>query len=81
MARFFMQCEPAGITDIAYDRDVPLHSPKHVGPRQINDLVAASIEHRLDHEKTDPIMWSILIDGGRASSWRFTTTSTRAGPS
>lgn len=32
-------------------------------------------------KRPNPIIWSILIDGGRASSWRFTDTSSKAGPS
>ncbi len=38
-------------------------------------LITAFIMKRLK-----PFTWSSLIDGGSASSWRSTTTSTRAGP-
>ena len=38
-------------------------------------LITAFIMKRLK-----PFTWSSLIEGGSASSWRSTTTSTRAGP-
>lgn len=35
-------------------RRPPAPSPKHVGPGQIDDFVAAPVEHRLDHEEAEP---------------------------
>jgi hypothetical protein len=55
--------------------------PEEIGFCSIDDFVAAAAEHGLEHEEAEAFTCSRVIVGGIESSWRFTRTSTSAGPS